>query len=194
MRAKLTKRVVEAIEPAADRDVIVWDTELRGFGVRVWPSNKRAYFVKYRTREGRQRKPTIGVHGIITAEQARDDARQWLAQAARGGDPADVKREAREAPTVAEFAEFYLAKHARIHKKPSSLANDERLLAKRILPALGRRKLNEVSREDVARLHEELRSTPYEANRLLALLSKMFNLAEEWGIRPEGSNPCRRIR
>ena len=194
MRAKLTKRVVEAIAPPSDRDVIVWDTEIRGFGVRVWPSGKRAYFVKYRTREGRQRKPTIGVHGIITAEQARDDARQWLAQAARGGDPADVKREAREAPTVAEFAERYLAKHARIHKKPSSLANDERLLTKRVLPALGRRKLNEVSREDVAGLHEELRSTPYEANRLLALLSKMFNLAEEWGLRPEGSNPCRRVR
>lgn len=191
---KLTKRYVEAIKPHPDREVVEFDSELRGFAIRVWPSGKRVYFVKYRTREGRQRKPTIGVHDIITAEQARDDARQWLAQAARGGDPAHTKREARETPTVAEFAERYLAKHARIHKKASSLANDERLLAKRILPALGRRKLNEVSREDVARLHEELRSTPYEANRLLALLSKMFNLAEEWGVRPEGSNPCRRVR
>jgi integrase len=191
---KLTKRCVEAI-PIGDRDVIEWDSEIRGFGVRVWPSGKRTYLLKYRTREGRQRKPTIGVHGVdMTAEQARDIARQWLSEARRGGDPANTKREARETPTLAEFAERYLGKHARIHKKASSLANDERLLQKRILPALGRRKLSEVSREDVAGLHEELRSTPYEANRLLALLSKMFNLAEEWGFRPEGSNPCRRIR
>ena len=67
-------------------------------------------------------------------------------------------------------------------------------MAKRILPALGRRKLNDVSRADVAGLYEELHATPYEANRLLALLSKMFNLAEDWGLRPDGSNPCRRVR
>jgi integrase len=134
------------------------------------------------------------VHGVITTEQAREVTRQWLADASRGSDPARAKRTARDLPTMAEFAERYLAKHARIHKKASSLANNERLLAKRILPVLGRRKLNDVSREDVARLHEELRSTPYQANRLLALLSKMFNLAEEWELRPEGSNPCRRIR
>ena len=191
---KLTKRFVEAI-PVGDRDVIEWDSEIRGFGVRVWPTGKRTYFLKYRTREGRQRKPTIGVHGVdITAEEARDIAHQWRTEARRGGDPVSSRRQAREMPTLAEFAERYLAKHARVYKKPSSLANDERLLVKRILPALGRRKLNEVSREDVARLHRELQSTPYEANRLLALLSKMFNLAEEWGLRPEGSNPCRHIR
>jgi integrase len=192
---KLTKRYVEAIKPDPERDLVEFDGELHGFGVRVWPKGKRTYFLKYRTREGRQRKLTIGVHGVnITAEQARDVALQWLNEVRRGQDPANTQREAREMPTLAEFAERYLAKHARIHKKASSLANDERLLAKRILPALGRRKLNEVSREDVARLHEELQSTPYEANRLLALLSKMFNLAEDWGLRPESSNPCRRIR
>jgi integrase len=194
MRAKLTKRVVEAIQPAPARDVIAWDTELRGFGVRVWPSGKRAYFVKYRTQEGRQRKPTIGVHGIITAEQARDHARQWLAEAAGGSDPANRKREAREMPTMAELAELYLARHARPpKKKPSSIANDRRLLAKRIVPPLGRRKVNEVTREDVVRLQENLQETPYEANRVLALLSKMFTLAEDWGFRSRPSNPCKGI-
>lgn len=190
---KLTKRFVEAI-PIGDRDVIAWDSEIRGFGVRVWPSGKRTYFVKYRTQEGRQRKPTIGVHGVVTAEQARDVARQWLADASRGSDPANARRVVREMPTMAEFADRYLTEHARPHKKASSRANDERLLSKRILPALGRRKLNEISREDVVRLHLELQNTPYEANRLLALLSTMFYLAEDWRVVPRGFNPCKGVR
>lgn len=194
MPRKLTKRMVEGIRPRPDRDLIEWDTELHGFGVRVWPSGKRAYFVKYRTKDGRQRKPNIGIHGVWTAEQARDQARQWLAEAARGEDPASASRAGREAPSMAEFAERYLRKHARLHKKASSVANDERLLASRILTALGARTVGEIGREDVERLHEGLRDTPYQANRVLALLSKMFNLAEEWSLRPEGTNPCRRVK
>lgn len=190
---KLTKRVVEAIKPS-DREVIVWDDELRGFGVRVWPSGKRAYFVKYRTREGRQRKPTIGEHGMITAEQARSEARTWLAEAKLGRDPAELKKKALDLPTMNDLAERYLDKHARRFKKPSSVRNDERMLTKRILPTLGRRRLGEIGRDDIRALHDGLESKPYEANRLLALLSKMFNLAEEWGLRDEGSNPCGRIK
>lgn len=190
---RLTKRLVEAISPDAGRDVIQWDSELRGFGVRVWPSGKRTYFVKYRTKDGRQRKPTIGVHGVLTAEQARDEARQWLAQVARGEDPAS-KPQPKEAPTVEAFAEMYLNRHARLHKKRSSSANDQRLLAKRILPALGNRKLVDITREDVVRLHEALHHRPYEGNRLLALLSTMFNLAEDWGFRAVHTNPCRRVK
>jgi integrase len=193
MSKRLTKRVVEAIKPVAGRDVIEWDSELHGFGVRVW-SRRRTYFVKYRTKEGRQRRATIGVHGILTAEQARDEARHLLAQAALGEDPARSKRKAKGAPTVAALAERYLAEHARLHKTPSSLANDERLLKKRIIPALGHRKVFDIAREDVAKLHESLCDKRCEANRLRALLSTMFNLAEEWDLRPPRTNPCRHVK
>lgn len=62
-----------------------------------------------------------------------------------------------------------------------------------ILPKLGKRLVADVARQDVARLHHGLRATPYQANRVLAVLSKMFTLAEAWGERPDGSNPCRHV-
>ena len=86
MRAKLTKRVVEGIAPR-DRDLIVWDTELRGFGCKVTPKGRRSYLLYYRTAEGQQRKPALGTHGTLTCEQARDIARSMLADVARAATP-----------------------------------------------------------------------------------------------------------
>ncbi len=192
-KAKLTKRIVEAARPG-DKDIILWDTDLTGFGCKVTPKGRRVYFVYYRTREGQQRRPTIGRHGAITCEQARDIARQWLAGAATGGDISAQRQAKKGAPTVAQLCERYLKEHAEPHKKPRSVAEDRRLIEKRIIPRLGRKKAHAVTRADVLALHHALRATPYEANRTLALLSKLFNLAEAWGIRPDGSNPCRHVK
>ena len=86
-----------------------------------------------------------------------------------------------------------MQEHAQAKKKPLSIREDRRLLERVILPELGARKLGDIQREDVARLHHDLRKTPYQANRALALLSRMFNLAEAWGLRPDHSNPCRHV-
>jgi hypothetical protein len=67
---KLTKRIVEGRQPTA-QDVVVWDSMLPGFGVRIWPSGLRVYIVQYRTRHGQQRKRVLGQHGTLTVEQAR---------------------------------------------------------------------------------------------------------------------------
>lgn len=192
-KAKLTKRVVEALKPG-DRDIILWDAELKGFGCKVTPRGKRVYFTYYRTRDGRQRRPTIGTHGTVTCEQARETAQRWLAQVASGGDPSGERQARKGAPTVADVAGRFLIEHAVPHKKPSSIAQDRRMLATRVLPALGKRKASEVTRADVLRLHHSLRDTPYEANRVLALLSKMMNLAEAWGVRAYGSNPVKHVK
>ena len=66
-RCKLTKRSVEAAKPDRERDNVIWDEEISDFGLRIWPSGRRVYILKYRTNEGRQRKVTIGQHGPITA-------------------------------------------------------------------------------------------------------------------------------
>ena len=190
---KLTKRLVEGIKPDPDRDVIVWDQELPGFGIRVWPSGKRVYILKYRNMHGRQRKPVIGQHGVLTADQARSIARGWLAEVERGGDPSGSRVEARTSPTMDDLAERYLEQHARVKKRPRSVKSDETLLQLHILPPLGRMKVSEVGRADVQRLHHNMRATPGAANRTAALLSKMFNLAEKWGLRPDVSNPCRHL-
>jgi integrase len=186
---KLTKKVVEGIKPQ-DSDVVVWDAEIPGFGVRVWPSGRRVYILKYRNRQGRQRKPVIGRHGNLTTDQARSIARQWLAEVERGNDPASDKLDARRGATVRELCNRFLSDYAEGRKKPSSILVDRRMIKRFILPALGNRKVAEVTRPDMLKLHNSLRDTPYQANRLLALMSKMFNLAERWGLRPEESNPC----
>ena len=189
---KLTKRSVEAAKPD-DRDVILWDTELKGFGCKVTPAGRRVYFAYYRTRDGQQRRPMIGTHDPLTCEKARETARKWLQDARDGKDPSTERKTARKAQTVAELSASYLRDYAEPYKKPSSVAEDRRLIEKRIKPALGARKVQSVSRADVMDLHRKLRATPYEANRALALLSKMFSLAESWGVRQDGTNPCRHI-
>ena len=190
---QLTKRLAESIKPDPARDIVVGDSELPGFGIRVWPSGKRTYILYFRTAEGRQRKPTIGQHGPITAEQARNIALRWLSQVNQGGDPSKDKSTARNAPTVTELANRYMSDHAEVKKRPSSIRSDEALLRLHILPRLGTMKLNAIDRKDVAQLHHAMRDRPGAANRTISLLSKMFNLAEKWGLRPYGSNPCRHI-
>ena len=185
---KLTKRIVEGIAPGSG-DVFVWDSELRGFGVRVKPSGARSYIVQYRNAHGRSKRLTIGLHGRLTAEMARKAAKRLLADVDRGADPAAERDAARKAPTLAAFAERYLADH--VATKMKNAAEERRMLARLLLPALGARKLADITRADVARLHGELRATPTQANRVVSLLSRMMNLAEKWGDRPDGSNPCR---
>ena len=116
-----------------------------------------------------------------------------LAEVARGHDPKALERARRSAPTVAELCDRFLAEHAATKKRASSVRMDKANLRLHVLPALGRLKVQDVARADVAQLHHAMRSTPGAANRVLALLSKMFNLAERWGLRPDHTNPCRHV-
>ncbi len=191
-KTNLTKRLVASVKPS-DRDIFVWDAEVPGFGLRVWPSGKRVFIYQYRTKHGHTRRPTIGQYGAITVQQARRTARQWAAEVQQGDDPGGERREARSAPTVAQLADRYMAEHARVKKRPRSVTSDETLLRLHILPTTGHRKAASVTRADAQRLHHGMNVTPGAANRTLALLSKMFNLAEIWGLRLDGSNPCRHV-
>jgi integrase len=191
---RLTKRFVETIE-VATAPVYAWDDQLAGFGVKVLPSGRRRYVCKYRLgggRAGRDRWYLIGTHGQLTCDQAREMAMQILSAVARGQDPQSDRMAAREAPTLLDLWHRYSTEHLP-RKKASSGIDDIQKARDYILPRLGRRKVAEVTRADVHDLHRELADRPYQANRVLALLSKMLNLAEAWGYRPDGSNPCRHI-
>jgi integrase len=192
MKSKLKKRTVEAIEPG-QKDVILWDTEIPGFGCKVTPRGKRSYFLYYRTKDHRERRPSIGVHGAITSEQARRIADQWRSQVNEGGDPSAAKLEQRKAETLAEFAERYMTDYAPGKKKPSSIATDRINLHRHILPALGKLTVVAITRADVVRLLHSMKSTPGAANRTMALLSHMMNVAEKWGLRTDNTNPCRHV-
>jgi integrase len=197
MRGKITKRSVDALKLTGGAETVLWDTKLIGFGVRVQRGGGKSYVLHYRAGTGRGaplRKLTIGRHGSPwTPETARREATTLRGLIEDGADPAADKMARREAPTMAELAERFLAEHAEAKRKASTAAEYRRLLDKIILRALGKRKVADVTRADVTKLHHANRSAPYQANRLLAVLSKMFNLAERWGLRPDGSNPCRHV-
>ena len=198
MRGKVTKRSVDTLKLTADAaEVTLWDSELKGFGVRLQRGGAKSYVLHYRVGAGRGaplRKLTIGRHGSPwTPETARHEARRQLGRVENGADPVAEKIARKEAPTMAELTKRFLAEHAEAKRKVSTADEYRRLLDKVIVPALGDRKVADVARADITKLHHANRAAPYQANRLLAILSKMFNLAERWGLRPDGSNPCRHV-
>ena len=183
MANRITKRAVDAAKPK-DREYFLWDGELLGFGLRVLPSGVKSYVAKYRLGPGRRapvRRVTIGKHGKLTADTAREGARKILADVVRGDDPADHRL--RRELTVGELADRYIAEHLRLHNKPSTAVEFERLVTARIKPAFGSLRLGNLTRSDVKAWHTALRRSPYAANRALAVLRKMFSLAVyEWEL------------
>jgi integrase len=187
---KLTKSQIDHLGSNGGPDAIHWDASLPGFGVRVKASGAKSFVVQYRNRiTGRSRRQTIGQYGpLMSFAEAKEAARRILSDVARGADPVEEARARRAAPTVRELAGRYLEEHAIPKKRPGSVRNDRSMLDLYVLPRLGRRKVFEISAEDVQTLHNTLRATPYQANRTLALLSKMLSLAVRWRLRPD--NPA----
>jgi integrase len=191
MIARLTKRAVDAARAGA-QDYVLWDKELSGFGLRVKATSIKTYIVQYKY-HGRSHRLSIGRHGIFTPEQARKEAMNLLRSVKLGRNPAAERAADRHGETVADLCERYLTHHARVHKRHSSVQSDESLIRCIIRPRLGTRRVRDLERQDVWTLHQALVDTPYRANRALALLSKMLNVAELWGLRPDGTNPCRHV-
>jgi hypothetical protein len=189
----LTKTAVDALGPGQ----VIWDDgkgSVLGFGARRQKGEAVSYLIKYRTADGRQRWLTIGRHGSPwTVETARKEALLVLAAVKKGEDPAGAKAAAKAAPTVKSLAERFLAEHAEAKRKLSTAREYRRLIANVIVRALGGRKVADVTRADIQRLHQNRRATPTEANRALALLSTVFTFAERLGERADGSNPCRHV-
>jgi len=192
MRVKITKRLIESIEDN-EEEIILRDTQIPGFHIKCAPSGKKVYYLYYRTISGRERRPAIGVHGIVNCEWARTEALNWLTEIANGGDHSRDRKRTRADITFKEFIKKYIEEHAHPNKKPSSVISDLSLIRKHLEPKFGSLKVAEISRADVYELRNKLSKTPGAANKCLALLSKMFNLAEKWGIRIDGTNPVRHV-
>ncbi len=189
---KITKRFVDAAEPRAEK-WIAWDDEIPGFGLSVMPSGVKSYVVRYRTSEGRDRRITIGRHGILTPDQARTTAREMLVDVGKGADPLGARQDRRGGATMGDLFDRYLSEHAEVRLAVRTTAENRRVIEKHLRPDVGSLKVESFTNQDARRVHFGMRKTPRQANRALAILSKALALAEDWGMRPEGRNPCARI-
>jgi integrase len=187
----LTDTLVRSLEPR-DSGYIVWDDRLTGFGVRVMPSGSRSFLVRYRAGGGGRRAPdrkmSLGSCGRMATSQAREIARRALADVVRGADPAAERQRHRRAPTFGEFAERYLAEHARPRKKARSAVEDKRQLERLVLPTFGQFKLADIRTSHVARLLAGMSDRPIAANRVRSLLHTIFGRAIAWN-EMAGPNP-----
>jgi integrase len=188
---KLSKRTIDALKPQ-DGDYFVWDEELKNFGVRVLPSGQKTFLVQYRN-GGRTRRVKLGRYGALTADEGRKEAQRVLGEVAKGENPAEAISTYRRASSMAKVCERFYTDHALQRCKPSTQREYRRCIDIFINPKLGAHKITDITRADISELHHGLRDKPYQANRVLQVLSKLFNLAEVWGLRPDGSNPCRHV-
>lgn len=188
MKLKLTKTAVDRIQPE-QADVWAWDTEVRGFGLRVKPSGTKTYIVQYRNAAGATRRMALGQHGQLTAEQARAEAQKRIGSVKQGRDPSAEKSALRAAPSVNDLVDYYLGEYAKQRDNtPGYIADTRKMLDRFVTRSLGTRKAADVTKADIRRLHASLKATPYQANRLLAALNKLFVLGvDEFGV---PSNPC----
>lgn len=199
------------------KDYSVWDSELAGFGVRIKPSGKKSFQIKYRTESGRQRKTTLGSYGQLTVEQARKLAQAELGQVAAGQDPATVRLQKRQAQNISELCDQYYsgAISGKIlyrgkTKSSSTLAIDKGRINRHIKPLLGARKFADLTRADIEKFMFAVRDGETAlrvktgprgvarvqggmgtAKKAVSLLSSIFRYAIRLGLIEH--NPCQYV-
>jgi integrase len=180
---RLTKRVVDKAACPPTGQLFLRDADLPGFGVRLTKGQKT--FILEKRILGRRRRLTIGPFGPLTVEQARTKAEQLAGRIAAGEDPAQERLDTQHELTFGRLIDLYLERHG--PRKKTAKADKNRL--ERHVSDWKTWRLSAITRAEVARRHSQIgASTPYDANRLLALLSRMFNLAHVWGVYA-GENP-----
>lgn len=189
---RLTDSVVRQLPVPLKGNKITYDADLKGFGCRVTAAGARAYVLNYRTQAGRERRFTIGSWPDWKTAAARIEAAELKKRIDLGADPLASIEAEREAPTVADLCKRYEESHLP-KKRPASQRDDRANLRNYVLPELRHRKAAEVSFSDIDGLHRKITKggKPITANRVAALISKMFSLAIRWGWRAD--NPVKGI-
>lgn len=197
MAIRLTKRSLDALV-VTDRATIAYDTELRGFGVRLGRTGGLTWFIEYRPGAGGRRiakKRLAFGSREFTPEQARQTAKELLAGVALGKDPMADRQRERQAATFQEFAQRYLAEEATSKLKPGTCKNYEIAIRRHANPEIGRLKLDQITTADLSRLHSKIGQTkPMSANRVLEVISSVFRYAATCNLVSVGHNPTKSIR
>lgn len=205
-RQKLTKKVVDRAplperREGEDDDAYqkrwrwLGDLEISGFGLKTYGNGRRVYALRYRTATGRQRMYTLGEHGALTADQARDEAAVKKVEVLQGSDPQREKQRKKvELPTVNKLLDQWLNDYAKTHRK--RWPEDERRLKKHVRPKLGALSLEDLTRDVVAAWHRKAgKGAPVEANRAMETLRAAWRWADREGILPPGvEDPTRSVK
>ena len=189
---KITRRMVDAFA-ARGKPGVVWDRDLPGFGVRLYPSGRITYVVQSRG-PGGSRRVTLGRHGAVTPDWARKRAVGVIDRIKAGEESLPGNGDLERERTVEDLANRCLKRYVDVECKPSTGERYRQLLRIHILPLMGEMPVSSVKREHIAALHHALRDRRGSANHVLWALSRMFALAEAWGWRAAGTNPCRSVR
>lgn len=188
---KITARAVKDLSAPENANKIVWDSELKGFGIRVTSAGDVSFFLNYRA-HGRQRRYKIGRAPEWTPDAARAEAATLKPLIdSKGYDPLAEKQRARGEPTFRDLETEYLERHYSAEASANSKRNDRQMLESIILPRLGGLRVKAINSRDIEKIHHDLKETPYRANRVLALLSSMFEEARAWKWATE--NPARGV-
>lgn len=189
---KLTKKKIDSFIYKGGWDVR-WDSEVTGFGVRIYESSKKSYVLSYRI-AGRKKLLVLGSANKMTLDEARNIAKIKSVEVIKGQDPAENMDNARKRDLLASFCDIYMERHATKHKK--TWKDDKRKIEKHLLPRWGNMSMKAITKTDIANLHAEIgQHAKYEANRTVNLISTLFELAKKWGYLDEiYPNPTKHIK
>ena len=194
----LTVAVTKTATATGRNPVTIWDNKVTGLGLQVTPAGRRSFVLRYRGADGRKKQAILARVGELSLREARKRAAAELVAIRAGeADPLERRRAVREAPTVADLAarffdDFAPARVELGRMSARTVADYRRQADRYILPVLGRRKVADVGRRDVDRVLGKV-TAPVQRNRIAALASRLFNLAETWDMRPQHSNPVRGV-
>ena len=195
MAEKITNKLVKGLEAPAKGNMITYDTDIKGFGVRVTKTGSKVFIFNYRVKgTGRERRYTIGTYDDWSVAAARKEAQSLKRVRDRGGDPMGELHEERAAPTVKDLTDRYIEEHLP-KKRASAHRNDRSMIDADILPGLGKLKVADVEYADIDNLHRKItKRAPIRANRVVSLMSKMFALSIKWKMRTDNAgNPVKGI-
>ncbi len=192
-QGRITKRAVDALQCPAGKDRgFLWDDALAGFGVATFPTGRKVYVAQYR-QNGRSRRVAIGEHGRLTPDEARSQAKTILGAVETGADPIAERRAARAVRTFGDVADDFIRVHVEVKRKGRTSAEYQRILKAHVLPAIGSKRVCDVRRADLTKLHGKFADRPYEANRALALVSAIWNWAARRDEVALADNPAKGI-
>ena len=189
-RVSLTKRFIDQLEIPEDIQVF-HDTKVTGLHLRVSPSGSKTFYLYFRIKSGKQRRPKLGVYGILTVERARDLARAMLGELSKGNDPTD--RHQVKNITLADFFKIFEKNHINKHVKSSTAKTYRSLFASVIEPTLGKQILEDITRSHVEEMVYQNDNRRTTANHALVLLRLILDKAQQWEFMSSKRNPCSNV-